>query len=340
MLTRGNKILIFMVTAAVIALGFGFYVMNQRIQNPVVSQTDSNPTQNDETEEITPTPEPQPDLVATTNWKIYENAKHNFSLKYPTNLKAGSISDNSVLGTYDAPVRGFHVGPLVFVVLKDAALKKDAQSLFDGLYTAAQNPKPAQGAELPPVECKIDTVTNTKVTSIKSVSCNGEGGPAKYAYIAGPTYDVFVDGYSKGYDNSDNGNFTSASDYVTLLSTFAFSTDAQAITNTSTQTTLTSTGTTPNTPTIQAFTISADDNSANPNQITVTKNAIVEITFNVGSDVYYGGLDFRSSVVNSGTISANSSKTISFKADQSFAFTPYWPASNVSKPYKINVIVQ
>ncbi len=340
MLTRGSKILIVMVTAAAIALAFGFYVMKQRIQNPTIAEQTDNQNQDNPPDQITPTPEPEPTLVATTGWKVYENAKHNFSLKYPTNLKAGSISENSVLGTFDAPIRGFHVGPLVLVVLKDPSLKKDAQNLFDGLYEAANNPKPAEGAELPPIECKVDKVTNTKVTSIKSVSCNGEGGPAKYAYIAGPAYDVFVDGYSKGYDNSDNGNFTSDSDYITLLSTFAFSTDAQVNSDTTLNTTLTTSTTTSTNPSLQTFTISADDKSASPNQITVTNGAIVEITFNVGSDVYYGGLDFRSSVVNSGTISANSSKTISFKANQSFAFTPYWPSSNVAKPYKINVTVE
>src|ERR1043165_7927842 len=96
MLKRGNKILLFMVTAAVIALGFGFYVMNQRIKTPPVSenqQNNSDQNQNTQTD-ITPTPQPQPTTVSTADWKVYENAKHNFSLKYPPYLKAGPTDRN------------------------------------------------------------------------------------------------------------------------------------------------------------------------------------------------------------------------------------------------------
>jgi hypothetical protein len=67
----------------------------------------------------------------------------------------------------------------------------------------------------------------------------------------------------------------------------------------------------------------------------------VELTFNVSaSNVYYGGLDFKAPTIDSGTIYAGASKTISFKADQSFEFTPYWPSSGVKKNYTIRVNVQ
>jgi hypothetical protein len=342
---KGNKILVFMLVAAAIALGFGFYVMNQRVQAPQVSEQNQENNSNDN---VTPPPVPpaQPEeipLVSTTNWKVYENDKHVFSLKYPSNLKAGSISDNSVLGTVDAPVRGFHVGPLVLVVLKDPTLKKEAQDYFNGVYSAATS-TPAQGQDVA-VECKADVITNSGVVSIKSASCTGEGGPAKYAYIQGPAYDVFVDGYSKGYDNQANGEFASASEYVTVLSTFRFSNYVSTETPIPTPTTPPASSTTPPTtpptpPTIQSFAIAADDNTATPSEISVAKDAIVQITFNVGSNVYYGGLDFKSNVVNSGTIAANNSKTISFKATESFFFTPYWPASSIAKNYTIKVNVQ
>lgn len=89
------------------------------------------------------------------------------------------------------------------------------------------------------------------------------------------------------------------------------------------------------------FTVSADDNTAVPTSISVIKGQKVNVTFKVGSqNVYHAGLEFKSSVVNTGTISSGQSKTISFTADQSFDFTPFWPASNTKKPYVIHVVVK
>ncbi len=330
MIKKGNKVLITMLVATLIALGFGFFVMNQRVSSPPVTSFDDS-----ELETVTPPPTPSTEPeeiepVSTTGWKVYENDKHGFSLRYPTNQKAGSVSGNSVLGTADAPVRGFHVGPLVLVVLKDATLKKEAQEYFNTTYNVALNPPSGEGQEIPPIECTIHKITNTKVEGLRSVACNGEGGPAKYAYIEGASYDVFVDGYSKGYDGSDNGNYTSDADYITVLSTFSFSADAAVTPGT---TTLASSTTAENkNPTFQSFTITADDAGANPSEITVTKDAIVQITFTVGANVQQGSMEFKSSVVNSGSIAANQSKTISFKATDSFSF--------VTKNYTIKVVVQ
>jgi len=103
----------------------------------------------------------------------------------------------------------------------------------------------------------------------------------------------------------------------------------------------TSTNDSPNTPAPQNFTIHASDESADLTNITVPKGTPVTITFFVNTQgTYYGGLDFRSSVLNTGTIKVGESKTISFNANQSFSFTPYWPASNVAKPYKITIVAQ
>jgi hypothetical protein len=329
---KSNIILVTMLSAAVIAFGFGIFVLDSRTQNYPVPGNQEMESENSEEQE---NPEPEQIVISSTSgWKTYDNEKHQFTLKYPANLTAGSISDNSVLGTFDAPVRGFHVGPLVLVVLKDATLKKDAQDLFNNLYETASNPKVVDGEAVPPIECHTQNVTNTNVVSIRSVSCDGEGGPARYAYIGGKSYDVFVDGYSKGYDNANHGEFASTSDYGTLLSTFVFTAD------TPTSTTPPPSSVTPTSSPIQAFTIAADDAGANPTEITVNKDSIVQMTFNIGQDVYYGGLDFRSTEVNTGTINAGQSKTISFKATNSFFFTPYWPASQIAKNYTIKVTVQ
>ncbi len=342
---KSTIVLIAMLAAAAAAIGFGLYVISQRINSPLPQeQSDSNQTPS--ADEQTDT-EQNTSVASTVGWKTYSNDKHAFTVQHPPYLKAGAVSDNSVLGTFQVPVRGFHVGPLVLVALKDKSLAKDAMDYFNGVYNAALNPQPQPGAEAGAVVCTVDKIANPNVVSIKSVSCEGEGGPAKYAYITGKSYDVFVDGYSKGYDNSGSGDFTNTSDYPTILSTFIFVKDIATPLNNSPTPTPTPTSDSDPSPTskliqsIQAVSISADDTNATPNMIMVPAGTIVEITFKVASsNVYYEGLDFRSSVVNSGTINAGASKTISFTAKNSFDFTPYWPASGVAKNYKISVVVQ
>ncbi|MEO8066033.1 MAG: hypothetical protein ABI643_04295 [Candidatus Doudnabacteria bacterium] len=348
----GNTTLTVMLVVAAAALLFGFLVIRQRSKTPSSSpqasqNSSANSAQNqtpqtDQTLADKPADQAQIDMAAAiAGWKVYANDKHGFQLNYPPNLKVGSISKNSVLGTFQAPVKGFHVGPLVLVVLKDPTIKQTAVDNFNGSYNEALHPQASAGGEAPVTVCAVDKVSNPDVVSIKSVSCTGEGGAARYAYIQGQAYDVFVDGYSKGFDSADNGSFAKDTDYINILSTFKFSIDSAV--NTQSTTPVTSTIPTPATtkPVIKTFSISADDSAATPGEITVAKGTIVEITFNVSaSDVYYGGLDFRSAVVNSGTVNAGGSKTISFTADQSFAFTPYWPAQNIAKNYTIKVTVQ
>ncbi len=94
-------------------------------------------------------------------------------------------------------------------------------------------------------------------------------------------------------------------------------------------------------PASASFTVDASDASASPEQITVAKGAQVTITFRVNqTGTYHGGLDFRSSVVNTGTVATGTSKSVTFTAAQSFAFQPYWPSTTIAKPYTIQVTVQ
>ena len=105
--------------------------------------------------------------------------------------------------------------------------------------------------------------------------------------------------------------------------------------------TTTTTASTTGTPAPQHFTVNGNDETADLKTITVPKGTPVSITFGADAGTtYHGGLDFRSSVVSTGTITPGSTKTVSFTATQSFAFTPYWPATNIAKPYTINVVVQ
>lgn len=90
------------------------------------------------------------------------------------------------------------------------------------------------------------------------------------------------------------------------------------------------------------FSISADDSSYSPlGPINVNKGDTVKITFNVKTTgVNFGGLDFRSSEFDTGTIKPGGSKTVEFVADSSFSISSYWPGSNTKKPYTIEVVVQ
>lgn len=80
------------------------------------------------------------------------------------------------------------------------------------------------------------------------------------------------------------------------------------------------------------FTIELDDYGVYPNSIVVNKDDNVKITFKVrNNNVYYGGLDARSDYFDTGKIAPGESKTIEFKAINSFKFTTYWPSSGVVK---------
>lgn len=91
-----------------------------------------------------------------------------------------------------------------------------------------------------------------------------------------------------------------------------------------------------------AFTIKANDDGADHENISVMKGAKVSLTFTVDQQgVYHGGLEFKSidPSIDSGAIAPGDSKTITFTADKSFSFQPYWYASQVKKDYLINIKV-
>lgn len=97
----------------------------------------------------------------------------------------------------------------------------------------------------------------------------------------------------------------------------------------------------PSTPTPQSFTVNANDTSASVETITVPSGTSVTITFGVdGSKSSHGGLDFRSSVINTGIIAPGGTKTITFTAAKSFSLIPYWANTNTIAPYKIDIVVK
>lgn len=158
---------------------------------------------------------------ATADWKTYGSQKFGFEVNYPSAIKAaGIMSENSVLGTYQAPVPGVHIGPLVFVIRQTNADRQFAQSFLDNYLATAESP--VKNPDGPSVGCQRQTVNNTAVTA---VACVGEGGAAYYALIKGYEYDVFVDGYSRGFGKlsaDELGSFEDNAQINQMLSTFKF----------------------------------------------------------------------------------------------------------------------
>lgn len=90
-----------------------------------------------------------------------------------------------------------------------------------------------------------------------------------------------------------------------------------------------------------SFTINANDETADVKTLNVKKGDSISVTFKVDTDsVYHGGLEFKSDVVNSKPIKPGDSDTVTFTADKSFDFTPYWYQSDVKKDYLISIKVQ
>lgn len=89
----------------------------------------------------------------------------------------------------------------------------------------------------------------------------------------------------------------------------------------------------PQTPQEEAFSLEADDSGFYPSPtITVPRGIKVKLTFNVRTtNVYYGGLDFRSSKFTTGQVMPGKQTTVEFTVDEAFVISSYWPASGVKK---------
>ncbi|HEY4496784.1 MAG TPA: cupredoxin domain-containing protein, partial [Candidatus Paceibacterota bacterium] len=83
---------------------------------------------------------------------------------------------------------------------------------------------------------------------------------------------------------------------------------------------------------VYEYKIEADDSGLYPASIEVPRGERVKINFIVRSEnVYYGGLDFRSSKFKTERVSPGGTISVEFVADESFEFSSYWPASDVLK---------
>lgn len=145
----------------------------------------------------------------------------------------------------------------------------------------------------------------------------------------------FALAHSKSSDKNDATNTADTSSNK-AADTSTNNTTANTDTTTNTDS---SASTTPTTGT--DFTINANDESADKETINVKKGDTIKITFHVTqNETYHGGLEFKSDVVNSAGIKTGDSGTVTFTADRSFDFTPYWYQSDIKKDYVISVKVQ
>ncbi len=108
-------------------------------------------------------------------------------------------------------------------------------------------------------------------------------------------------------------------------------------TQTTTQTTQQKTTTTTPPTTSTSFAVEADDsgfymNGGEISSLQVPKDKKITLTFKVRStNVYFRGLDFRSSKFSTQKAKPGESATISFTEDSDFTITSYWPASSRKK---------
>ncbi len=151
--------------------------------------------------------------VGTVGWKSYRDDGYGFMLRYPAKYQktVGSIV-GSVLGTTKAPVFGTSVGPLVFVKVEQTALKNKARAKFNFYWESN--------------DC-IKKSVNTGL-DIKLVFCEIEGEAINYGLVRGEEFDIFVDGYTAGYDKELlntyglPGKSVTPEEMLTILSTFTF----------------------------------------------------------------------------------------------------------------------
>lgn len=156
------------------------------------------------------------------------------------------------------------------------------------------------------------------------------------SYIVGAIIVILIIG---GIAYAVHGN-SSMDDMSSQMASTTASSDDAAESGAPVTITHSTTTTTTVAPAPKSFTVNGNDATADVKEITVAKGTPVTITFGADAGTtYHGGLDFRSSVVNTGTIVPGSTKTVTFTADHTFSFTPYWPATNIAKPYVITVTV-
>lgn len=158
----------------------------------------------------------------TQDWQTYRNDEYRFDLQIPSSVKAGLSAPNSVLSTSETKVGGFYVGNMVFVVGDSSERRRAIEERVSSFRQAAKGA--FLNDEGPGWACDMLQLRN-KQTVIDIFDCGGEGGPAFYALIYGQRYDIFVDGYSSGFNRDlaeQAGHWGSNEDILISLRTFTW----------------------------------------------------------------------------------------------------------------------
>ncbi len=139
--------------------------------------------------------------VDIKGWKTYTNSEYGFEFKYPAGAAVGGNKQSLNLGTAQSPVYGVEIMGAALVELSKGENKKTAQGIFNQMLSYLALPKEAyETGEMSPPVCKLQEINNPSL-SVQAIYCEGEGGPAYYAYISGGKNDFFLDGYpARGLD--------------------------------------------------------------------------------------------------------------------------------------------
>jgi hypothetical protein len=192
-------------------------------ENSVIANTDPNDQNvtdaNPPTNQTAPPPTPQ-------GWKKFLDSDTDLSFSYPSYLSpVGTLSTNSVLGTYDDTIKGLHAGTHVLVVAHTQAEAQNAKSYFNEYYSQALATKAAAeqflaNASGPAAACYKGATTNA---GLKTVYCIGEGGAAFYGLLEQNSQTLFIDGYSQGYGTNDAFvSFKTDADFQNFLNSISF----------------------------------------------------------------------------------------------------------------------